>query len=394
MTAAGWPGVRPLRRAAEWGKQKYAGSLAEEVWRRLDALDFVNRGMMFAATLLLCLFPFLIVVSALAGRPVADSLARFTGLDGEAAADVGHLFASSAATASAVVGTASMVFFVFGGIAAAAALQDIYERAFELPHRRVKDVLHRLAWLAVLIGTSLLTGWAAPGLRQAGGPALLAAAGLAWATGFWWLTMAILLAGRISSRALFPAACATGMLYLAMQAVFSVFFSAMVISDDTRYGPIGVIFALLSYLIAIGVVVILGAVVGLAWRQRRSGNSQAGRLLPPSGHRGGPDDRQHQRGVTLRSQCQSASASKQPPIRVPATVVRMLHACPHARDNSSRTAHVLSVTQAVRSAIGSHGLQPRRSDRRSRPPGLLRERQPELKLDVVPVAKRYQGPER
>ena len=54
-----------------------------------------------------------------------------------------------------------------------------------------------------------------------------------------------------------------------------MFFSAMVISDETRYGPIGIIFALLSYLIAIGVV-ILGAATGLAWHQRRSGNSQAG----------------------------------------------------------------------------------------------------------------------
>jgi membrane protein len=169
-----------------------------------------------------------------------------------------------------------MVFFVFGGITAAAALQEIYEQAFELPRRRMKDIPRRLAWLAVLIGTSLLTGWAAPGLRQAGGPVLLAAAGLAWATGFWWLTMAILLAGRTSWRALFPAVCATGVLYVAMQAVFAVFFSAMVISDETRYGPIGNIFALLSYLIAIGVVVILGAATGLAWHQRRSGNSQAG----------------------------------------------------------------------------------------------------------------------
>src|SRR5207248_6708784 len=143
-----------------------------------------------------------------------------TGLDGEAAADVGHLFASSAATASAVVGTASMVFFVFGGIAAAAALQDIYERAFELPHRRVKDILHLLAWLAVLIGTSLLTGWAAPGLRRAGGPVLLGVAGLAWSMGFWWLTMRILLARRLSWRKLFPAACATGLLYEGMQVVF------------------------------------------------------------------------------------------------------------------------------------------------------------------------------
>jgi hypothetical protein len=50
------------------GQKKYAGSLAEDVWCRLDTMDFINRGMVFAATLLLCLFPFLIVVSALVGH--------------------------------------------------------------------------------------------------------------------------------------------------------------------------------------------------------------------------------------------------------------------------------------------------------------------------------------
>jgi membrane protein len=261
-------GAERVRRAAVWGKTKYAGSWAQDLCRRLVALDVINQGMVFAATLLLCLFPFLIVVSALAGRSMADSLARFTGLTGQAAADIGHLFAPTAATAGAVIGTASMVFFVFGGIAAATALQQIYERAFDLPHRPVKDLPLRLAWLALLMGTSLLTGWAAPGLRHVGGPVLLAAAGLVWSTGFWWLTMRILLASRVSWRALLPAACATGVLYVAMQAVFAVFFSAMVISNDTKYGPIGIIFALLSYLIAIGVVVILGTAVGLVWQDR------------------------------------------------------------------------------------------------------------------------------
>jgi membrane protein len=275
MTAAGWPGARRARRAARWGKKKYAGSLAEDVWRRLDTMDFINRGMVFAATLLLCLFPFLIVVSALAGRPVVKSLTRHTGLNSQAAADIGHLFASPAATASAAAGTASMVFFVFGGIAAAAALQEIYEQAFDLPHRRIKDLPYRLAWLAVLMGASLLTGWAWPGLRHAGGPALLAVAGLVWATGFWWLTMRILLADRICWRALFPAACATGVLYVAMQTVFSLFFSAIVISNEHTYGPIGTIFALLSYLIAIGVVVILGAVAGRAWHERSVPSTKA-----------------------------------------------------------------------------------------------------------------------
>ena len=270
-------GVRCARRAAQWGKETYAGSLAADVWRRLEAMDVINRGMVFAATLLLCLFPFLIVVSALACLPAAQSLTRYTGLNSQAAADIGYLFASPSATTSAVAVTASMVFFVFGGIAAAAALQQIYEQAFNLPHRRIKDLPHRLAWLAVLIAASLLA-WAGPG-RHAGGWRCLPPPTV-WATGFWWLTMRILLAGRISWRALFPAACATGVLYVAMQTVFSLVFCAMVISDEHTYGPIGTIFALLSYLIAIGVVVILGAVVGRAWHERSPGTSETGHLPP------------------------------------------------------------------------------------------------------------------
>jgi membrane protein len=46
---------------------------------------------------------------------------------------------------------------------------------------------------------------------------------------------------------------------------FSPFSSAMVISNEKKYGSIGIIFALLAHLIAIGVVVVLGAAVGLIW---------------------------------------------------------------------------------------------------------------------------------
>jgi len=272
MKVVGRPGVR---RAAEWGKQKYAGSLAEDLWRRLDAMDFINRGMQFAATLLLCFFPFLIVASALANRSVVETLARHTGLNRQAAAEASRLFSSSAATANAVVGTTSMVFFVLGGIAAAAALQEIYEQAFDLPHRGRSFIPRRLVWLAVLVGASLLTGWAGSAVRHVGGPVLLAAAGLVWATGFWWLTMWILLAGRLSWRKLFPAACATSVFWVGMQVFFALFLSGIVISDARKFGPIGIIFALLSYLIAIGVVVILGAAVGLVWQERREAVSPA-----------------------------------------------------------------------------------------------------------------------
>jgi hypothetical protein len=74
-------------------KEKYAGSASEHLVNRLMAMDVVNRGMLFAAVLLLCFFPFLIVINALAGRSATSGFARRLGLNQQAASDVSQLFA-------------------------------------------------------------------------------------------------------------------------------------------------------------------------------------------------------------------------------------------------------------------------------------------------------------
>ena len=256
-----------IRRRADRAKGRYTGSSAEHLWLRLDSMDFINRGLMFAATLLLCFFPFLIVANALAGRSTVNTLARHLGLNQQAAADVSQLFTSPTATSSSITGTA-WALFILGGVAAASAIQELYERAFALDRRGMRDVPRRLIWLAVLVGWSVLAGWAGPQLHSAGGPVLLAILGLVALTAFWWFTMWFLLAPRMSWRDLFPAAFATAVCWLGMEVVFSIIFSSTVISDDNKYGPIGVVFALMSWLIAIGVVIIIGAVVGVVWQER------------------------------------------------------------------------------------------------------------------------------
>ena len=100
---------RRVRRGTEVAKEKYAGSSAEHLWHRLDSMDFMNRGMLFAATLLLCFFPFIIVANALAGQTAANGLARHLGLNKQASADMAQLFTSSSATSSAITGTAWVV---------------------------------------------------------------------------------------------------------------------------------------------------------------------------------------------------------------------------------------------------------------------------------------------
>ena len=264
------PGLhrRAARRAATVS-DRLSGAAAGHVWRRLNAMDFINRAILFGAVLFLCFVPFILIIQTLAGRSAATRLIKRFGLTGEAADATRAVFTSPSTSSAGITGLSYAV-FVLGGIAAAAAIQELYERAFDLETRGIKDTHRRLAWLAILIGCAALISWAGPSVHAAGGPVLLALLALVAVTGFWWFTMWLLLAGRVSWRALFPSALATAICWLAMSVVFDLTMSDTITSNYKMYGDIGVVFALMSYLIAIGVVIILGAVVGVVWRLRRT----------------------------------------------------------------------------------------------------------------------------
>lgn len=248
-------------------KKRYSGSFGERLWNRLTELDFINKGMLFAAVLLLCALPFFIVVNSLFGHSAATGLARRLGLNHTAAADVSHVIAPASSTSAAVSGLA-YVFFIFGGIAAAAAVTDLYQQVFQLKPRGMRNLPRELAWLAFVIGTSLIASRVAPAIHGAVGP-FVYVLGVAVVALFWWFSMWLLLAGRVRWRVLLPAAIATAICWIGMEVAFALTFSSSIISDNKKYGSIGVVFALMSYLIAIGVVIILGAVFGVVWQERK-----------------------------------------------------------------------------------------------------------------------------
>jgi membrane protein len=259
-------GVQRAQRLTERGKEKFTGSLAEYFWHRLDAMDFMNQAMILAATLLLCAFPFFLVLFALEGRSATPGLTRRLGLNQQAAADVGHLFASSTATSASVTGAAWVV-FILSGLATTTAIQVLYQRIFDLDLRGARDTPRKMVWLGLLAGALFLGNWAGPWLHRVW-PVLAWIAGAVAFTGGWWFTMWFLLGGRVSWRTLLPIAVTTALLFMAMLGVFSGIFSGMVISNTRQYGPIGTVFALMAWLIAIGVVFILGAALGLVWQER------------------------------------------------------------------------------------------------------------------------------
>jgi membrane protein len=84
---------------------------------------------------------------------------------------------------------------------------------------------------------------------------------------FVWWTMHFLLGGRVAWNTLWPSALATGIFAAGLSVFSKLYFSSSIISDDKNYGPIGAVFSIMTWLIAIGAVLLLGAVAGPAWQE-------------------------------------------------------------------------------------------------------------------------------
>ena len=251
-------------------RDRFEGSLAQSFLIRLRALDFANQAMLFGAGLLVSLLPFVILLSAFASQRVDDDISLRLGLDRRAAGIVDHLFASSPASLNAATAT-SLVFLIAGMLAVASSLQQIYEKVFCQDHRGIRDLYRLLTWIVVLCLTVVLESLAGrPVSNVSAGGWLAPLITVAIMTPFFWWTMHVLLAGRVPWRKLLPSAIITGVFFGGLGVFSRFYFSEAIISDSKTYGTIGAVFALMTWLIAIGAVIILGAVAGVAWEDRKT----------------------------------------------------------------------------------------------------------------------------
>jgi len=183
---------------------------------------------------------------------------------------VTHLFTSAPASLNATTAT-SLVFVTAGTLAVASSLQQIYEKVFRQNHRGVRDLYRLLIWIIALclaVAFESLVG--RPVRNASAGGALVALVTFAIMTPFFWWAMHFLLAGRVLWRKLLPSAIATGVFFTGLGVFSKFYFSTTIISDSKTYGTIGAVFSIMTWLIAIGAVIILGAVAGVVWEGRRS----------------------------------------------------------------------------------------------------------------------------
>ena len=239
------------------------------LWTRLSAVDFLNSSLTLASLILMCFLPFLIVLSAAAGRDVRRSIIVRMGLNDQAAVAVDELISSgrTAVTTLSVFGGAWLVLGAFG---ISATLQGWYRRVYEQPpsHGTAKILAYQAVWFTGYLTYLTVQVLIGRQVSPLGDHVLIFVTEFVFAVMFWTFSPYLLLLREIGWRVLLPGGIATGICLTGLSVFSAQLLSASIVSADKNYGPVGVVTALLSYVIGFGVCIHLGAVFGRMWNER------------------------------------------------------------------------------------------------------------------------------
>lgn len=265
----------PYKRSRAAWRARYEGSFAQDLFRGLGIVEFGEQIIIFGACLLLTVPPLAIVLSAYAGHRIDDDIATHLGLSVRGTRVIEGLFKASIASFD-VFDFVNLLLTFAGTIAVARSVEVIYERAFDdTPIARGQGWLRCLVAVVALSGVAFADGLIDRTVRRAAGSVVFGLVELVLFTLFFWWAIHFLLGGRETWRRTFPAAVFTGLFWIGLGVFSSLYFSSTVVDDSRIYGTIGVAFTLVTWFIAIGAVLALGAVVGVVWENRRTGNQHA-----------------------------------------------------------------------------------------------------------------------
>jgi membrane protein len=235
--------------------------LAREWIARFIAVQGIDRAMAIGAYAYSALIPLLIVYSSVlprqGNRSFADVLVDRLELSDGAADAVRQAFAPSGAVESSVTAL-GVVLLVVSALSFTRGLQRLYEGAFGLPTRGMRNTKWGLVWIAVVCALTFARPLVLGGLS--GGVETVVSVALSVA--LWLVTPYLLLGRRIHWLRLAPAAVLST-IGMAGVGIWSVIWMPHTVSASAeQYGIIGIGFALLTWLVAISIVLVVAATGG------------------------------------------------------------------------------------------------------------------------------------
>jgi membrane protein len=236
----------------------------------------------------LSLLPLLVVgvavigfVSAASSTDLAQEVIGELGLSGKAADTLGTAMDQARASrrAASLVG---LVGLLWTGLGVVGALQYTWDTAWQVPGRGLRDRLVGLGWLAGA-GVGFVASFALSAASQLL-PWFLAPvgvlAGLATGVGLWLWAAKLLPNRNVGWRPLVPAAVIGALGFEVLKVVGSVWVPKAVASSSALYGSLGVVFAVLAWLLVFGRLVAFTAMVEVVLWEDRHGTVEVSIAVP------------------------------------------------------------------------------------------------------------------
>jgi membrane protein len=250
------------------------------VMRVQQRFDEVHGGYLASAvtlTAFLSLFPLLLAVTGIVGffsRSVGDLPAEVIERIGIPPAGAAAKFMTGAITTAEESRKAASIVGILGllwsGLGLVAAFQFAFDSVWQVAGRGIKDKLFGLGWLG---GAALLfiASFAVTAvLRLLPGPAwpLALVVSLGVSVTLWLWTFHALTNRDVGWKPLLPGAVFGALALEGLKAVGAVFVPRVVASSSALYGSIGVVFAILAWLLVFGRLVVYAAVLNVVrWEE-------------------------------------------------------------------------------------------------------------------------------
>ena len=238
-----------------------AMGLILRVLRRTAALDGYDRALALACQGFVAILPTLYVLGTVLPGADGGALASDLGLSPRLIEATGGLVAGSApSTQLTVVGVALLVVSVFGFVR---TLQRVYTAAWSLTTVGIRAFGRSVLASATLVAEFTVLVLVAPVLGRLSGSVVIGlAAHAVTALLLWWPIQRVLVSGRIGWRRLLPGALVAGVGQALLVTVSGLYMPIAVARAAQQLGLLGVVTVLLSWLIVLGLLLVLSAVAG------------------------------------------------------------------------------------------------------------------------------------
>jgi membrane protein len=230
--------------------------------RRFVDIEGAQHATVVAAQAFTSLIPFTVVAAALGpgDSDLGDRIVERFSLDGSAARSVQTLFNDAGEVESAVTWV-SVAILVLSSLSFTRAMQRMFQRAYGEEPRGAKDLWRGLVWLAAFTAWITMSSVLRDEFRDVGG--IVFALSITGVVGFaLWLGSPIILLGRRDWHRLAPGAVVSAILNTLAGVSAAIYVPILMTWSADRYGLIGVAFTIQSYLLVLGFVAVIGAVVG------------------------------------------------------------------------------------------------------------------------------------